>query len=111
MTDISAELLEAVHAASACMVDDRELAGKFVSFVADEIDSLFLGFVDAGEVREVGRLLQMCAFNQVKLNPNLLCRCIGVLGEILDGSIYSSLIFFSNIDNCSLTPTSSEIIE
>jgi len=84
MTDISAELLDAVHAADACMVDVRELAGKFIPFSADEIESLLIRFADAGEDQAVSRLLQVCAFNQVKLDPGVLCRCIGVCEEMLD---------------------------
>ena len=86
MTDISAELLDAVHSAGACMVDVSELAGKFIPFSADEIESLLLRFADAGEDRAVSRLLQVSAFNQVKLDPSVLCRCIGVCEEMLDSS-------------------------
>ena len=84
MTDISAELLDAVHSAGACLMDIRALAGKLVPFSAEQLESLLLRFVDAGEDRAVSRLLQVCAFNGVKLDPEVLCRCIGVCEDILD---------------------------
>ena len=84
VTDISGELLESVHSAGACLMDIRELAGKLVPLSAEQIESLLLKFVDGGEDRAVSRLLQACAFNGVKLDPTILCRCVGVCEDILD---------------------------
>ena len=84
MTDISGELLDSVHSAGACLMDIRELAGKLVPLSAEQIESRLLKFVDDGEDRAVSRLLQACAFNGVKLDPTVLCRCIGVCEDILD---------------------------
>jgi hypothetical protein len=84
MTDISAELLDAVHSAGACLMDIRALAGKLVPLSAEQLESLLLRFVDDGEDRAVSRLLQVCAFNGVKLDPEVLCRCVGVCEDILD---------------------------
>ena len=86
MTDISGELLDSVHSAGACLMDIRELAGKLDSLSAEQIESLSLKFVDEGEDRAVSRLLQACAFNGVKLDPEVLCRCIGVCEEMLDSA-------------------------
>jgi hypothetical protein len=84
MTDISRELLDSVHSAGACLVDIRELAGQLVHLCAGQIEALLLRFVDDGEDQAVSRLLQACAFNRVKLDPEVLCRCIGVCEEMLD---------------------------
>ena len=86
MTDIPGELLDAVHAAAACMVDVRELAGKLNSLSKGQIEPLLLEFADHGEDQAVSRLLQVCAFNEVKLSPTVLCRCIGVCEEMLDSA-------------------------
>ena len=86
MTDISGELLDSVHSADACMIDIRELAGKLVHLSAGQIEALLLRFVDDGDDRAVSRLLQACAFNGVKLDPDVLCRCIGVCEELLDSA-------------------------
>jgi len=86
MTDISGELLDAVHSAGACMVDVRELAGKLIPLSVGQIEPLLLRFADDGEDRAVSRLLQVCAFNEVKLDPTVLCRCIGVCEEMLDSA-------------------------
>ena len=86
MTNISGELLDAVHSASACMVDVRELAGKLIPLSVGQIEPLLLRFADDGEDRAVSRLLEVCAFNEVKLDPTVLCRCIGVCEEMLDSA-------------------------
>ena len=86
MTDISRELSDSVHAAGACLVDIRELAGKLVQLSIEQIEALLLSFVDDSEDQAVSRLLQACAFNRVKLDPEVLCRCIGVCEEMLDSA-------------------------
>ena len=86
MTDRSEELLDSVHSAGACLVDIRELAGKLVQLSAGQLEALLLRFVDDGDDRAVSRLLQACAFNGVKLDPDVLCRCIGVCEEVLDSA-------------------------
>lgn len=86
MTDISGELLDSVHSAGACLVDIRELAGKLVYLSTGQIEPLLLRFADDGEDRAVSRLLQACASNGVKLDPEVLCRCIGVCEEMLDSA-------------------------
>ena len=86
MTDILGELLDSVHAAGACLVDIRELAGKLAHLPAVQIEPLLLRFADDGDDQAVSRLLQTCAFNEVKLDPTVLCRCVGVCDEILDSA-------------------------
>jgi len=86
MTDISGELLESVHSAGACMIDIREFAGKLVHLSTRQVEALLLRFVDDGDDQAVSRLLQACAFNGVKLDPEVLCRCIGVCEEMLDSA-------------------------
>jgi hypothetical protein len=86
MIQISQELLDSVHAAGACMVDIRELAGKLAHLSAQQIEPLLRKFVDDGEDRAVSRLLQACAFNEVRLDPAVLCRCIGVCEEMPDSA-------------------------
>ena len=86
MTDISGELLDSIHAAGACMVDIRELAGRLAPLSAGQIEPLLLRFADDGDDQAVSRLLQACAFNEVKLDPDVLCRCVGVCEEMLDSA-------------------------
>lgn len=86
MTDIAGELLDSVHSAGACMIDIRELAGKLAHLSVGQVDALLLRFVDDGDDRAVSRLLQVCAFNGVKLHPEVLCRCIGVCEAMLDSA-------------------------
>ena len=86
MTDISGELLDSVHSAGACLVDIRELAGTLVQLSAGQLEGFLMRFVDDGDDRAVSRLLQACAFNGVKLDPDVLCRCIGVCEEVLDSA-------------------------
>jgi hypothetical protein len=86
MTEVSGALLDAVHAADACLVDIRELAGKLAPLSAGQIEPLLLRCADDGNDRTVSRLLQACAFNGVKLDPSVLCRCVGVCEEMLDSA-------------------------
>lgn len=86
MSDISGELLDSVHSAGACLMDIRELGGKLAPISTEQIESLLLRFVDDGEDRAVSRLLQACALNEVKLDPEVLCRCVGVCEEMLDSA-------------------------
>ena len=86
MTEISRELLDSIHSAGACMLDIRELAGQLAHLCAEQIEPLLLKFVDDGEDRAVSRLLQACAFNEVRLDPVVLCRCIGVCEEMPDSA-------------------------
>ena len=86
MTEISGELLDSIHSAAACMVDIRALAEKLATLSAGQIEPLLLKFADDGEDQAVSRLLQVCAFNEVKLDPEVLCRCIGVHEELLDSA-------------------------
>ncbi|MEN8132111.1 MAG: SEC-C metal-binding domain-containing protein [Pseudomonadota bacterium] len=86
MIEISQALLNSLSSASACMADIRELAGKFVPLSVGQIEPYLLKCVDAGEDRTVSRLLQVCAFNEVMLDPTVLCRCIGVCEEMLDSA-------------------------
>ncbi|MCP3870788.1 MAG: hypothetical protein GY703_22380, partial [Gammaproteobacteria bacterium] len=86
MTEISRELLDSVHTTGACMVDIRELAGNLSQLSTKQIDQLLLNFVDNGEDRAVSRLLQACAYNEVPLDPRVLCRCIGVCEETPDSA-------------------------
>ena len=86
MTDRSEELLDSVHSAGACLADIRELAGKLVLLSAGQLEALLLRCVDDGDDRAVSRLLQACAFNGVKLDPDVLCRCVGVCEELLDSA-------------------------
>ena len=86
MIDISRELLDSVHSAGACLVDIRDLAGKLVHLSAGQVEARLLRFVDDGEDQAVRRLLHACAFNGMKLDPEILCRCIGVCEDMLDSA-------------------------
>jgi hypothetical protein len=86
MSEILRELLDSVHSAGACMADIRELAGSLSQLSAEQIEQFLLNFVDEGEDRALSRLLQACAFNEVQLDPTVLCRCIGVCEEMPDSA-------------------------
>ncbi len=86
MTDVSGPLLDAVHAAEPCLVDIRALATKLAPLPPAQIEPLLLRCVDDGDDRAVSRLLQACALNEVKLDPTVLCRCVGVCEDILDSA-------------------------
>jgi hypothetical protein len=86
MTDVSDAWLDAVHAADACLVDIRALAAKLAPLSAAQIEPLLLRCVDDGDDQAVSRLLQACACNGVKLDPTVLCRCVGVCADILDSA-------------------------
>ena len=86
MTEFSVELLDSIHSAAACMVDIRALAEKLAPFSAGQIEPLLLRFADEGEDLAVSRLLQVCAFSELKLDPEVLCRCIGVHEKLHDSA-------------------------
>ena len=84
--EIPAELLEAIRSARACMADIRALAEKLGDLSQGQIEATLQGFLETGEDRALSRLLQVCAFNEVKLDPEALCACIGVCEDILDSA-------------------------
>ena len=86
MSEITEELLDSIHAAQACIKDVCELAGKLNHLSVAQIESLLLKYVEEGEDQAVSRLLQACAFNKVKLDPEKLCQSIGVCEEMSDSA-------------------------
>ena len=83
---IPEELLDSIRFAGACMADIRALAGQLAGLATAEIESLLQKFVENGEDQALSRLLQVCAFNGVKLDPKVLCACLGVCEDILDSA-------------------------
>ena len=83
---IPGELLDSLRSASACMTDIRALAGKLGGLATDQIVSFLQEFVDNGEDRALSRLLQVCALIGVKLDPKVLCACLGLCEDILDAA-------------------------
>lgn len=84
MTESSKDLLDAARSTRACMADVRALASRLADLSIRQIESLLQGLVDSGEDRALSRMLQACAFNEIKLTPELLCRCIGVCEDMPD---------------------------
>jgi hypothetical protein len=68
------------------MADIRALAGKLGGLSQGQIEATLQGFLETGKDRGLSRLLQVCAFNAVKLDPEVLCACIGVCEDILDSA-------------------------
>ena len=68
------------------MADIRTLAGAFGGWSAGEIEQLLRQLVDAGEDRALSRLLQVCAFNELKLDADVLVRSMGVCEDALDSA-------------------------
>jgi len=84
MTEISQEFLDSVRSAGACLADVRALAKKLGLVPASELESTLWALVEEGEERALSRLLQVCAFREIRLDPELLCRCICVTEELPD---------------------------
>ena len=84
--DISGALLESIHSTRACMDDVRALAAELGGRSPAQIESALQVFVDSGDEVAVSRLLQACAFNEVKLDAGVLCACIGVCEDIFDSA-------------------------
>ena len=82
--EIPGELLESLRCASASMADIRALAEKLGRLSPGQIEPVLQGLLDAGEDRALSRLLQVCAFDEVKLDPKVLCGCLGVCEDLLD---------------------------
>ena len=82
--EIPGELLESLRCASASMADIRALAEKLGRLSPGQIEPVLQGLLDAGEDRALSRLLPVCAFDGVKLDPRLLCGCLGVCEDLLD---------------------------
>ena len=81
---VPADLLESMRVTGACMTDVGALAGQLGGLTTAQIESLLQEFADNGEDRALSRLLQVCAFNGVQLEPKVLCGCLGVCEFITD---------------------------
>lgn len=68
------------------MVDVRLLAGKLNHLSPGQIEPLLLELAEDGDDQAVSRLLQVCAVNEIKLEPTILCSCVGVCEELLDSA-------------------------
>ncbi len=79
-------MLDSIRTARACMADIRALAEKLGDLTQGQIEATLQGFLDTGEDRALSRLLQVCAFNEVKLDPKVLCACTGICEDILDSA-------------------------
>ena len=79
---IPGELVDSLRSAGACMTDIGALAGKLGGVATGQIESLLREFVDNGEDRALSSLLQVCALNGVKLDPKVLCACLGMCEDI-----------------------------
>ena len=84
--EIPGELLESLRCASASMADIRALAERLGDLSPGQIEPVLQGLLDAGEDRALSRLLQVCAFDEVKLDPKVLCGCLGVCEDMLDSA-------------------------
>jgi len=86
MGDISEKLLESIQTTQCCMVDVRALACKLIDLTQQQIEALLLRFVNDGDDQSVSVVLHACAMNQLKLDPDVLCQCIGVCIEFTDSA-------------------------
>lgn len=63
------------------MVDVRLLAGKLNHLSPGQIEPLLLELAEDGDDQAVSRLLQVCAVNEIKLEPTIsVLLCWGVRG-------------------------------
>jgi hypothetical protein len=84
--EITEELLDSIRTTQACLKDVRELAGKLGHLSVAQTESLLIKYVEEGEELAVSRLLQACALNKVKLDPEKLCQSIGVSEAMADSA-------------------------
>lgn len=84
MTGLSTQLLDSIHNAHACVAEVGELASVLADTSPQQLELQLQAFIAEGDDQALSRLLQACAWNQVRLDPDLLCRCIGVCEEITD---------------------------
>ncbi len=81
--EIPGELLESLRCASASMEDTRAIAEKLGRLSPGQIEPVLQGLLDAGEDRALSRLLQVCAFEEVRLDASLLCGCLGLCEDLI----------------------------
>ncbi len=86
MGDISEKLLESIQTTQRCMVDVSALACRLVDLTQQQIEASLLKFVNDGDDQAVSVVLHACAMNQLKLDPDVLCQCIGVCVEFPDSA-------------------------
>ncbi len=100
-TDQSDRLPECIYAADRCMEDVRPISARLIALEAEQIEALLRRFIEEGEDKAVSVMLHACAMNQLKLDPDVLCQCIGVCIDLADpapcfafqdGSVVSRLL-------------------
>ncbi len=82
--EIREVLFDSLRHARAGLADIRALAGNLGDLSPAQVEPVLEQLLEAGEDRALHRLLQVCAFASIKLNPKLLCDCLGVCEDILD---------------------------
>jgi hypothetical protein len=82
--EIREVLLDSLRYARVGLADIRALAGNLGDLSPAQVEPVLEQLLEAGEDRALHRLLQVCAFASVKLDPKLLCDCLGVCEDILD---------------------------
>lgn len=77
---------DAIRATGASITQISTLAGELADLDAGHLESLLQEFAADGEEQALSRLLQVCAYNAVKLDPTILCGCLGVCENIFDAA-------------------------
>ncbi len=73
-----------LHTARACMADIRALARQFEEHAAEAIERQLLDLAESGETQALSRLLQVAAYNRVRLDGAVLARCLSVCERAVD---------------------------
>lgn len=86
MPEITDDLRDSIQATDACLDDVRGLAEQITGLPAQQIEQLLVELVTDAQDHAVSRLLQATAYNQLKLDPDVLCSCIGVCVRMDDSA-------------------------
>lgn len=76
--------IERLHKTSRCRDDVMQCAAFFSSLSEAQYGDLIQCLVDTGEDQALGILLNVCAVNKIKLNPDLLARTLKVVEPVID---------------------------
>lgn len=84
MADHDSTLIENLRKTNRCRPEIQKIAEAFSGMSERRIESLLRQLIDAGEDKTLGILLNVCAVNMIKLDPNLLAESLKVIHNIID---------------------------
>ena len=84
MEPITDSFVERLQKTSRCRPEIRELAKDMASLSPPQYDTLVAELTESGEDHALGILLNVAALNQIKLDPSILAKALGVVEIIVD---------------------------